>query len=237
MGNVVKLSNGGTIQVRTGVLQGIGPVGPPGPMGPPGPQGLQGATGSVGPMGAIEDYATKALVGAPAVPVGPDTDTLVAFSDPKYDDLDAYASATNFVIKTEGDYLFNVWVRFDVPANPSDDVRELWLKSNLQGILMRDTRNATAGTPDVPYYMAITWGDRFVQGDTIQVYARSGDDLSVGISAGAISIQRVGAGLLGPVGPTGPVGPVGPAGPQGPAGPPGAAGTGYLSYDELNGAN
>lgn len=234
MGNVVRLVNGGTIQVRTGVLQGIGPVGPPGPMGQTGPQGQQGPQGDTGPMGAIQNYGTKAIVGAPPVPIGPDADTLVAFSSVQYDDLSAAASSTNFVITTEGDYHFTLWVRFDLPANPGDGTRQLWLTSNMQGQLCRATMMAAT---DEVTFMHLSWGDRFAIGDTIQCWARSGDDLSVGISAGAMSIQRVGAGMVGPAGPIGPVGPVGPAGPAGPAGPPGAAGTGYLTYDELNGAN
>jgi len=61
---VVRVGNGGTLTVRTGVIRGAGPIGPPGPLGPagpqgdpgipggpPGPQGPQGPTGAPGSAG------------------------------------------------------------------------------------------------------------------------------------------------------------------------------------------
>ena len=78
MVNVIRLNNGGSIQVRTGVLQGVGPVGPPGVAGPQGPEGVPGPQGETGPVGAIMQYLTKARINAP-LNLPPNTDALVSF--------------------------------------------------------------------------------------------------------------------------------------------------------------
>ena len=65
MANVVRLVNGGTIQVKTGVLQGVGPQGPRGYVGPQGPQGEQGPVGEQGQIGQILQQATRTTVGRP----------------------------------------------------------------------------------------------------------------------------------------------------------------------------
>jgi hypothetical protein len=229
MANVIRLNNGGVIQVRTGVLQGIGPIGPRGLTGPQGAQGEIGPQGETGPMGGITEYSSKATISA-GISVSPDTDTLVSFGNVSYDDLAAVWSSTNFTLTDAGDYQISVWVRFDSPANAGDGVRALWLQSSVQGILVR---NHIVAVADEPTYAQLVWADRYAAGEQVNVYARQGDDLAVGITAGAISICRIGAGLRGAVGPAGPAGPVGPAGPQGPEGPAGSATSGFTTYADL----
>jgi len=230
MANVVRLNNGGIIQVRTGVLQGIGPVGPRGGVGPQGPAGPEGAQGQTGPAGAITQYLSAARVSG-GTPVGPDTDTLVAFGSVQYDDLNAFASSTNITPADPGDYQVSCWVEFDMPANAGDGARSLWLRSNLNGTVCRVGVSAVG---DEPTYVSFSWPIRTEAGETLNVYARQGDDLSVNISAGAISLIRIGSGPQGAVGPAGPQGAVGPAGPQGPQGPAGSAGGTYTTYGDLH---
>jgi len=230
MANVVRLNNGGVIQVRTGVLQGIGPVGPRGLTGPEGPPGPEGVQGDTGPMGAITQYLSTASVSA-TVAVGPDTDTLVAFGSVRYDDLSAFQSSTLIAPQSTGDYVVSAWARFDKPTNTGDSRRSLWLQSNLNSTLIRVQELAVA---DDATYVNFTWPVRLDSGETLQVYASHSDDLSVGISAGAVSLVRVGAGPQGAPGPQGPKGDVGPAGPQGPQGPAGSAGGTYATYGNLH---
>ena len=95
MANVVRLNNGGVIQVRTGVLQGIGPIGPRGLVGPAGPQGETGPQGDTGPMGGISQYLSKAKVSA-TTGLAPDVNTLLAFSTVVVDELSAFKTSTAF---------------------------------------------------------------------------------------------------------------------------------------------
>jgi len=122
-------------------------------------------------------------------------------------------------------------VEFDMPANAGDGARSLWLRSNLNSTLCRVAAPAVG---DEPTYVSFSWPVRLDSGEVLNVYARHGDDLSVNISAGAISLIRIGSGPQGAVGPAGPQGPVGPAGPQGPQGPAGSAGGTYTTYGDLH---
>lgn len=229
MANVIRLNNGGSIQVRTGVLQGIGPIGPRGLTGPTGPQGSTGPQGDTGPMGAIQQYMSKTLIGA-AIPVGPDTDTIVTFGQVIYDDLSAFTSATSIAPAETGDYVINVWGQFNMPANAGDGIRALWLQSSTNGTLIRAQVPAVA---DDATYVSLSWPHRFESGESVAVWTRVGDDVSVSLQAGALSLLRVGSGPAGDPGPSGPPGPVGPAGPPGPQGPAGTANSGFTTYADL----
>lgn len=229
MANVVRLNNGGSIQVRTGVLQGIGPIGPRGLVGPTGPSGPTGPVGETGPMGAIQQYMSKTKIGA-AIPVGPDTDTIVTFGQVLYDDLGAFASATSVAPAETGDYLISVWGQFSMPSNAGDGIRSLWLQSSTEGTLIRAQLPAVT---DDSTYVNLSWPHRFESGESLAVWCRVGDDVSVALSAGALTLLRVGSGPAGGPGPSGPPGPVGPAGPPGPQGPAGNASDGFNTYADL----
>ena len=110
MANVVKLVNGGAIQVRTGVIQGIGPVGPRGVAGVQGQQGEQGPTGETGPMGTIKQVQGRTEVGTTNA-MAANTDTVIAFGDIKYDDPSCFYTAANILLRDVGDYMLSVWLR------------------------------------------------------------------------------------------------------------------------------
>lgn len=231
MASVIRLNNGGMIQVRTGVLQGVGPIGPPGPVGPQGVQGIVGPEGPTGPMGQITNFATKATVNS-SLSMTPDTDYLVPFGTVVYDDLNVATSSTNFTIGTEGDYQINAWCRFDEPSDSAGDgIRALWITSSVQGLLCRVQELAVV---DDHTFVNIVWADRFAAGEVINLHARHSDSVSTSITLGAMSIFRIGAGGPGEPGPAGPQGAVGPAGPTGPAGPAGSSGSGYSTYSDLH---
>lgn len=226
---VIRLNNGGAVQVRTGVLQGIGPIGPQGIQGPRGVTGDTGPEGPTGPMGAILRYCTKASVGGP-ISLSPNVDTAVSFGTVQQDDLDAQTSSTTFTINSLGCYNVSAWVRFDLPANAGDSMRAVWIDSSTRGML---ARSQALSVIDDTTFMAIQWSDVYSAAEKIYIRARHSDDLAVGISLGAISIVRIGSGPAGDPGPTGPAGPNGPQGPQGPAGPAGSATSGFTTYASL----
>lgn len=227
-GNVIRLVSGGKIQVRTGVLQGIGPQGPRGLLGPAGPDGPQGTTGEVGPMGQIQNVMARAICNSTTT-CAPDVDVNVAFGSVVYDDMSVCTSSTNFTTVEAGDYLFSIWVQFTLGADAGDGERDVWLQSTTRGTVARAQVLAVA---DQATHVTLTYPVRALGGEIFNIKARSGDNLSIGISTGAVTVNRIGSGPTGLVGPSGPTGPVGPAGPIGPTGLTGSGGH-HTTYADL----
>ena len=218
MANQVRLINGGAIQVRTGILQGVGPQGPRGLVGPSGPMGDPGPQGPVGPPGSITEVSTKLKVASPQS-ITADTDVTVAFADVTFDDMSAATSSVNFTLHEVGDYLITCWVKMEKPSNDGDGLRALWITSETNGTLVRDQRLAVAD--DHTYISLNTVHRSTVVDEVLHVLCRSGDDLALALSDGVLTFTRTGSG---------PVGPAGPTGPQGPAGTPGT----YTTYGDIH---
>lgn len=229
MGNIIRLTGGGQIQVRTGVLQGIGPAGPRGLIGPQGPDGNQGPEGPAGPMGQILQMQTKTIVGA-TTNITAGGSSLLSFGSVAYDDMGIVASATNFIFPVEADYLFTVQVTFPATGS-SNGSRSVRLVSNINGVLGQDKRPVVANQE-----MVISLSQPLRTTDVnemIQVFVDSTDNAATSVSAGQAVIARIGSGPQGPVGPAGPQGPIGAQGPAGPQGPAGNANSGFGTYADL----
>jgi hypothetical protein len=228
MTNVIRMVNGGTIQVRTGVLAGIGPQGPRGLIGPPGIDGPQGSDGPEGPIGQILQKQSRANVSG-TVTVLSAADTLLPFATVAYDDLSCFASTTNIVLGQVGDYQFNVWV--GVNSSSAACFHDIWIQSVTNGLVARTSHYARV---DGVTYVEISHPLRStVANEVVNCYIRTSDPVSTGITLGAISVTRTGSGSVGPEGPAGPVGPPGPVGPTGPIGPTGSASGGFATYGDL----
>jgi hypothetical protein len=223
MANVVRLVNGGSIQVRTGVIQGIGPQGPMGVAGNQGADGPQGPVGDPGPMGQILQLMGRTSV-ATNNPVAANTDTVIAFGSVAYDDLSCFSSTSNVTLTSPGDYLLSVWVRFDDAAA---GYRDIWFATG--GTLI--ARGSRANTPGQPCYANLAQPYRAVGGEVVNVLVRAGQ--ATAVSLGALNVTRVGSGPPGPAGPVGPQGPIGATGAQGPVGAPGTANAGFTKYGDL----
>lgn len=227
MGNIVRLSSGGQIQVRTGVLSGVGPQGPRGLIGPPGADGAQGPVGATGPMGVVGKFMARAVVSSTTQVIA-NTDTQVAFATVNYDDLSAFTSSTTFTITEVGDYMFTAWVQFDGIGSPTG-YRQLWLNSTTQGAMMYQSVNAVTASQT---YLCISVPVRTtVPNEQFRVMARSGETRNIAL--GAVTIGRIGPGPKGDQGAQGATGATGATGPAGPAGPAGSAGTGFATYGDL----
>lgn len=229
MSNVIRLNNGGVIQVRTGVLQGIGPIGPRGLIGLDGAQGEDGIQGETGPPGAVLQYFSNTRVSVPQT-INPDQDVLVAFGAVDYDDNDAFTSSTTIAPPEPGDYQISCWLRFNKPAVSGDGIRAAWLNSTVAATVMRVQELAVV---DDDTYLNFSWPYRTVAGEVLKVYVRSGDDQALSLSAGALGMVRIGSGPLGNTGPQGPQGSVGATGPAGPTGVAGSASSGFTRYSDL----
>lgn len=224
MSNVVRLVNGAAIQVRTGVIQGIGPQGPRGIQGEPGIQGEQGPVGDPGPMGQINQLQARTTVGT-SNPLTANTDTVISFGSVRYDDLSCFTTIANITLTAAGDYLFNGWLCF---ADATAGTREMWFNSTTTGMFARTTVTAQASTASGTYVNLSCPYRSAGGGEVVNVLARSA--AATGVGSGSLVVTRVGSGPPGPTGPVGPQGPAGAAGAQGPAGPPGSASNGFASY-------
>lgn len=229
MANVVRLLNGGQIQVRTGVLQGVGPAGPRGQIGLTGPEGPQGPTGDIGPQGAIIQVQARANVSSTQT-VTPDTNTNVAVGTVAYDDMSVFTSSTNFTTLSAGDYLLSAWVEIAKGTNNGDGIRKLSWTSNTAGLL---AVNSCLAVVDDSTWLTCNTAYRAAANEVLHVVVRSGDDVNVSVTAGAVTITRVGSGPVGEAGPQGATGLTGATGATGPQGPAGSANSGFATYADL----
>lgn len=212
---VIRVVSGETLQIRTGVIQGIGPQGPTGPTGPPGPQGERGEQGPQGETGHVSQECTIVTGGSQGVPAN-DT-TLVSFDQVVYDDLSTQQSATNYR-PAEGNYYLSAHVRFQHTEGNPVGHRSVEI---LQGgqVVWADMRPVLPNTNFID--VSVAGGVRVNGDELIQVRAGSTDNSPVVIETARLWISPHGPGERGPQGPPGPLGPVGPTGIAGPIGPPG----------------
>jgi hypothetical protein len=233
MGNfqVVKVASGETIQIRTGVLQGIGAQGPTGPIGPAGPVGDQGPQGDTGPMGQISSFSSELTIGG-STALGSGTPGPITFDTTVRDDLAVVTSGTTFTAPEGMDLFFSVWVRFNLPADSADGYRMLTLRTGASFSTIVHAVNVPA-VVGIPTDVSFTTTFKAAEAQAFQIWGSHNDSLSVATGSGRLAIYRVGSGPAGEAGPEGPVGPVGPVGPAGPAGPDGSATTGFATYADL----
>lgn len=232
MPNVVRLVNGGTIQVRTGVLQGIGPMGPTGPVGPVGSIGNDGPAGPVGPPGSITQYGSQFTMSSPQT-LAVNSDTQVSTDTVQYDDLSAHSSSTNYALVTPGDYMLMAWVEFDLPNTGSaTNSRAVWFQGDAYGTA---ARQEVCCSPTTPTHLSITAPIRLTTADTFHLYVRTNDISTHTMSTAVVSIERIGSGPQGIQGPPGAASSV--PGPQGPQGAQGQTGSGQGPFNTYGGVH
>lgn len=224
MTNVVRLVNGGAIQVRTGVIQGIGPQGPRGVAGPQGIDGPAGPQGEQGDTGSILQMQGKATVGGTNT-LSANTDTTIAFGTVTYDDISCFTSSSNITLVQAGDYLLSTWLAF---ADATAGLRDIWFVVGGSTVIARSSRTSVAGSA---FYANLAFPFRATAGQVVNVLARS--SAATTITLGAVAVTRIGSGPPGPTGPTGATGAQGATGNTGPTGPTGSAGSGFATYADI----
>lgn len=230
MANVIRLVNGGSIQVRTGVIQGVGPQGPTGPVGGPGPDGEQGPQGEQGPMGQILQSQGLTKVNLTNT-ITANTDTVISFGSRLYDDPGFFpgTSNSNIVLPEVGDYLLSCWLKCN--ATTGATIRDIWFNSVANGLIARASRTAVAST-DI--YLNLTHPYRVLLGmapETLNVLVRSGSAIT--IDTGACTVTRIGSGPKGDKGDQGIQGNQGIKGDKGDTGPAGNANAGFAKYSDM----
>lgn len=220
---ITRLSSGSVIQIRTGVIQGIGPQGPKGDTGPIGETGPQGAQGVPGPPGSVSDYSTYAVANAFSVATSsvssdyPATWTNMVFSNVSHDDLSAVQSSINFQLTAGQDYNIIVNTKFFKPGVSGAGFRGV--QAVYDGVVVAEhiTNSITNVHTAVPLMFSLRSTS---SSKVLNIKVTHSQSVSINVS-GSIWINAVGPGVQGPQGEQGvpgPVGPQGPAGPQGPSG-------------------
>lgn len=232
MGSVIRIGSGGTVQVRAGVLQGVGPVGPKGAKGDRGDRGPMGVDGPTGPAGSLSELLSVARLTTPqSVTAG--TTVNLAWNTVERDDFGVFTSTT-IITPNEigGVYVLSAFVQVDKPANPSDGHRLLTIvEDGAQDVIL--DADSKPPVPDGPTFLSVSAAFEARSGCVYRLTLKSTDDLAVAVAAGRVSVNRIGAGPAGPEGPAGPAGPVGPQGIQGPEGPAGDANSGFDTFEDL----
>lgn len=230
-GQVVKLRNGGSVAVRTGIVRGAGPSGP---MGPPGPRGLTGAIGAKGVAGSVNDLLSI-LTQASAVSTASDGWDLLSFDHTADNDLLDVVGYDGYHIKpiTTGLYQVTVQVQFEPRTGSGSSgvagaSRRLQLVETATAGIVGETSIAAA--PSEPTIVSLSMVAQLRSDSTYHVLAFSDDSTAILATNRHWSLVRVGSG---PAGIPGPLGPQGGTGAQGPKGDTGSAGTGYASFNAI----
>ena len=222
---VTRLSSGSVVQIRTGVIQGIGPQGPRGDTGPRGELGPQGTQGVPGPPGYVSDYSSYAVAEAFSVASSsvtsnyPTTWANMVFGNVVHDDISAIKSSTNIQLPSGRDYNIVVNTRFFKPVSVSGaGFRGVQAVYDDLVIAEHITNSITNVDTAVPLIFSIRSTS---SAKVLNIKLTHSQSTSINIS-GSLWINAVGPGQPGPEGPGGPAGPAGPQGATGPQGPAGS---------------
>src|SRR5690606_3164519 len=211
--SVRRIGSGDIIQIRTGVIQGIGPQGPVGPSGPLGPTGPDGPQGPPGPVGYVDESVLEASGGGTAAD---GADTIASFATVTKDEAGIYTSATTMT-PTPGGWSGVAWITFTKRTSITGSGSRT-VEAVLGGTVIAST--SVAAAPDVDTRVSLPFSLSVGSSTALQIRIRQSDGASLSYTS-KLWITRIGAGVQGPEGPLGPSGPAGSQGPAGPAGPSG----------------
>lgn len=238
--SVTRLESGGMIQIRTGVVQGIGPQGPVGATGPQGEVGPQGAQGVPGPTGGVEQVSSQFTASTQAVALTtvtsnfPTAYTNVAFGTVVRDELNAQSSTVNFTLDAGSDYAFYVEIRFYKQASVNGTGFRA-VQAVYNSVVIADELIPANSLVDTVLRMPFAF--RSVSGtNVLNIKVAHNDTASLNIT-GRLWINQTGPGAQGTQGIQGIQGPQGDVGPQGPIGPSGAIVNNTTTISDIGGTN
>ena len=228
---VARLTSGDIIQVRTGVLQGIGPQGPVGPVGPQGEDGPQGSQGVPGPMGQIDDLVTQATSYGSSQPVASNTPTALNMVTTIRDDAGLITGLTQLTLPA-GNWYVQASVCFEKPSAAAGSGRRR-ISVNYDGV----EYDAIANNALADWNTELALRTLIVApaaGRVATFYATQNDSVAIAVW-GRFWVTKLGPGARGPAGDPGPTGPVGQQGPTGPQGVPGTLVSNSTTFEQIGG--
>lgn len=220
---VTRLESGGMIQIRTGVVQGIGPQGPTGATGPQGETGPAGPQGVPGPTGSVAEYSSdftassQALAATTISGSNPAAYTNITFGTVNRDDLSAQQSTVNFQLTAGADYNIVFELQFPKPAGSGTGFRAIQVVYNSVVMAMIATPANTGIFTQLICPVII----RSTNTSHVLNFKAAHNEVSALSVNGKLRISRTGPGVQGDQGDQGIQGPQGDTGPQGPTGPAG----------------
>lgn len=221
---VVRLESGGMIQIRTGVIQGIGPSGPVGATGPQGETGPTGPQGVAGPTGSVAEFssnftATSQSLAATTITSGaPTAFTNITFGTVNWDDLSTQQSTTNFTFTAGADYNVVFELYFPKPSGSGTGFRAIQAVYN--SVVMATV--AVPANTGIYTQLSLPVIIRSTSGSHVLNFKAAHNEVSSLSVTGKLQISRTGPGVQGDQGTQGIAGPQGDQGIQGPAGPAGS---------------
>jgi hypothetical protein len=228
---VARLTSGDVIQIRTGVLQGIGPQGPVGPVGPEGQTGPQGTQGTPGPMGQIDDLVTKASTVGASQPVASNTPTMVNFTTVIRDDAGLVSSLTTLTLPI-GNWYIKANINFNKPSAAAGSGRRRvsvqWDGVEQDG----QSQNALADFDTEVNFSTVVVATS--EARPCVLYVSHSDTVAISVVS-KVTVTKLGPGAQGPAGAAGPNGPVGQTGPTGPQGVPGTLVSNSTTFEQIGG--
>lgn len=229
--SVTRVVTGDVIQVRTGVVQGIGPQGPTGPQGPQGQDGPQGTQGIPGPMGQIDNYLTYCTSFGNAQNVASNTPTLLTMPTVVRDDAGLVSTTTALVLPI-GVWAIQMSTTYTKPsAQNAGGWRRLEILYN-GAVWDIVSHNAI---PDVDTCMMCrSVISATTAGLAVNFRATHSDTVAISTQTKFFA-SKLGPGAQGPAGPQGVAGPVGQTGPTGPIGPAGTIVNNNTTYANIGG--
>lgn len=237
---VTRLESGGMVQIRTGVLQGIGPQGPTGATGPQGETGPAGPQGIPGPTGGVDEFSTSVTAATQALALTsvtsnyPSAWTNVSFGTVVRDELSAVASAVNYKLPAGADYFIQARIRFYKQASV-DATGFRGIQAVYNGVVIAETLVSPPGKVDA--IIGLTCNIRSTSfSDILNIKVCHSDTATLNIT-GALWLNRTGPGAQGAQGDQGIQGPIGPQGVQGPIGPAGAIVNNTTTIGDIGGTN
>lgn len=238
--NVTRLESGGMIQIRTGVIQGIGPQGPVGATGPQGETGPQGVQGVPGPTGGVEQVSSQFTASTQAVGLStitsnyPTTFTNVAFGTVVRDELSAQTSTVNFTVDAGADYSWYVEIRFYKQAAVNGTGYRA-VQAVYNSVVIAEHLIPANSLVDTILRMPFAFRS-VSSSDVLNIKVSHNDTASLNIT-GKLWVNQTGPGAQGIQGIQGIQGPQGDVGPQGPIGPAGAIVNNTTTIADIGGTN
>lgn len=205
MSGVVKLVNGGTITVQTGVLQGEGPRGPRGFDGKEGPAST--TAGPPGPPGSVRDYGILVRgVNEVNTPSGnwtvlnwPTTDFIDVIDPSANPQTPAYTQSGNgFSVVETGVYAITAYAMF-TDSNSIDGLRSMGLfnTSDASGFPMTATQTTTDQNSSTITYVTLTTVQKLTANVVYYVAAKSDSSpttQTTKVTSRSLYVVRIGAG-------------------------------------------
>jgi hypothetical protein len=192
--DIVRLASGDTVQVRAGLVAGVGPAGPIGPVGPQGEMGSQGVPGQPGQTNLFASFISGPVSATLPVPVSTWTNVPLP-SNTRNDLLATPLSQAAFSFTSAGLYLVIARAHFDSDGStPATGYRELQLVTSSGTVLEHSQAAAVTKAGDSTDVTLVKFINDPGTGTLYNFQVQQDDTTSVNLSDIEVQIVLCGSG-------------------------------------------